>query len=187
MSVLFNTKLRQKLLGYTFTHHDENYYVRELSALVDADPGNVSRELRRLEAEGLFASTTKGKVKFYSLNKKYPLFQELKTIVFKTEGVEGSLKKLVAGYKGLVAAFIYGSYAKNKENRASDVDLVAVGAFNRNHFTRDINSLERKLNREINFTMYGVDEFENEREKAGGFLNVVLKDKIVLLKGSIHA
>jgi predicted transcriptional regulator len=89
------------LLTYSFTHPDEDYYVRELSGLIEEDPGNLSRELRILEEEGLYTSVTRGRVKLYSLNKKYLLFRELKKIIFKTEGVEGTLKKVVGRFKGI--------------------------------------------------------------------------------------
>ena len=187
MFVLLNTKLRRKLLTYSFTHPDENYYVRELSGLIDEDPGNLSRELKKLEDEGLYTSMTKGGAKFFSLNKNYPLFKELKTIIFKTEGVEGSLKEAVSRFKGISLAFIYGSYAKDKDNKTSDIDLVVVGQFPQNKFTRDIRDLESKLNREINFTSYIREEFEKEGKKDGGFLNLVLKDKILILKGTMNA
>jgi predicted nucleotidyltransferase len=183
MSVLLNTRLRKKLLAYSFTHIDENYYVRELSSLIDEDPGNLSRELRKLEEAGLYTSFAKGNVKFYSVNKDYPLFKEIKKIIFKTEGVEGSLKEIVLKYKGITSAFIYGSYAKNKETSASDIDLAAVGKFNRDDFTDDMRNLEAKLNREINFTIYNEAEFNKERKKEGSFLNLVLKNKFIILKG----
>jgi len=186
VTVLLNTKLRRKLLAYSFTHHDENYYVRELSCLIDEDPGNLSRELRKLEQEGLYKSYTKGKAKFYSLNKNYPLFQDLKNIIFKTAGVEGALKDLVAKYKGLSLAFIYGSYAKSKEGKTSDIDLAAVGKLTRDKFMQDIRGLEARLNREINFTVYTKEEFGKERKKEGGFLNLVLKGKIIILKGTLN-
>jgi predicted nucleotidyltransferase/predicted transcriptional regulator with HTH domain len=187
MSVLLNTKLRKKLLTYSFTHSDEDYYVRELSSLIEEDPGNLSRELRTLEEEGLYTSVTRGRVKLYSLNKRYPLFGELKKIIFKTEGVEGSLKELVGGVKGISVALIYGSYAKEKEKKTSDIDLIVVGKFPRNKFTREIRTLELKLGREINFTVYTQDEFKKEKRKEGGFLNLILKDKIVILKGTLDA
>lgn len=185
MAILFNTKLRKKLLTYSFTHPDEQYYVREISAIIDDDPGNLSRELRKLEEEGLYASTVKGKEKFYSLNKNYPLFSELKTIISKTEGVEGSLKDLVSRYKDVSCAFIYGSYAKNKENKTSDIDLVVVGKLAYDKFTRDIRNLESRLNREINFTYYSEEEFVAEKRKKGGFLNLVVKHQNIILKGKI--
>jgi DNA-binding MarR family transcriptional regulator len=58
--------------------------VRELASYIHEDPGNLSRELRRLEDEGLYQSVTRGRIKLYSLNKGYPLFRELKAIIFKT-------------------------------------------------------------------------------------------------------
>jgi DNA-binding PadR family transcriptional regulator len=81
MSVLLGTKLRKNLLVFSFKHPDESFYVRELSGLIREDPGNLSRELRKLEEEGIYSSTTRGNVKFYSLNKAYPLFKEVKKIV----------------------------------------------------------------------------------------------------------
>lgn len=187
MSVLLNTKLRKKLLTYSFAHPSEDYYVRELSSLIEEDPGNLSRELRVLEEEGLYTSVTRGRVKLYSLNKTYPLFQELKKIIFKTGGIEGSLKEIVKKFRGICLAFIYGSYAKEREKKTSDVDLVVVGDFSRSKFTREIRTLEMKLGREINFTVYTREEFEKERKKEGGFLNSILKGRVVALKGTLDA
>lgn len=183
MTILFKTKLRKRLLTYSFTHPDEHFYVRELAGLIDEDAGNLSRELRELEKEGLFTSFSKGNVKFYSLSKSYPLFQELKQIVFKTEGVEGSLRDTVYRNKDISFAFIYGSYAENKEKKSSDIDLAVVGEFPRTEFMRQIKSLESKLNREINFSSYSKDEFIKEKNKSGSFLNIVLKGNIIILKG----
>jgi predicted nucleotidyltransferase len=185
MTVLLSTKLRKKLLAYSFTHSDENYYVRELASYIHEDPGNLSRELRKLEGEGLYKSVSRGKVKFYSLDKSYPLFSELKAIIFKTEGVFGTLKESVSGYEGITLAFIYGSYAKDQEKASSDIDMVVVGDFDRDAFTEELRKLEARLSREINFNAYTKEEFHAERKKHGGFLNLVLKEKILLLKGKL--
>jgi low affinity Fe/Cu permease len=64
---------------------------------------------------------------------------------------------------------------------------MVVGEFPQNKFSRDIRDLESKLNREINFTSYNKNEFEKERRKEGGFLHLVLEDKIVILKGALGA
>jgi predicted nucleotidyltransferase len=174
-------------MSYAIAHPGENYYVRELSGLIDEDPGNLSRELRKLEQEGLFISFSKGKEKYYSLNKNYPLLPELKKIVSKTVGVEGSLRDLVAGFKGISLAFIHGSYSKGREQKTSDIDLVVVGTFPEKEFTNQIRQLESRLNREINFTLYPKEDFLAERNKEGAFLNLVVKGKTTLLKGSLDA
>ena len=183
MSVLLSTRLRRSLLAYCFTHADSSFYVRQLATLIGEDPGNLSRELRRLEREGLFSSSLMGNARFYSLNKDYPLFHEIKQIVLKTEGLEGSLRALVLKYRGISIAFIYGSYARDREREASDVDLIMVGDFLENSFTREVRNLESRFNREINFTSYREDEFDREKKKKGSFLNMVLKGKTITLKG----
>ncbi len=159
--------------------------MRELANLINEDPGNLSRELHKLEAEGLFKSASRGNLKYYALNKNYPLFQELKKIIFKTEGVAGTLQQLVNSHNGIIKAFIYGSYAKEQEKVTSDVDLVIVGDFPRGDFTRQIRELESKLNREVNFTSYTKEEFDYERKKDGSFLNIIVKD-CFWLKGDLR-
>ena len=186
MTILFNTNLRKKLLTYSFTHPDSEYYVRELAGIIGADAGNLSRELRKLEEEGLYKSFSKGSLKIYALNKDYSLFKEVKEIIFKTEGIEGSLRRLVSSYRDISIAFIYGSYAKNKEGKVSDIDLVLVGQFPVNPFTSQIRKLESRLNREINFNYYSKEDFEKEKNKKGSFLNIILKGKMILLKGELN-
>ena len=169
---------------YSFSHPDGSYYIRELSSVIDEDPGNLSRELKKLEVEGLFLSSRRGRIKLYTLNRTYPLFKELKKIVFKTEGVEGSLKKLVEQYNGISLAFIFGSYPRTEEKKLSDVDLAIVGNFPRGAFIRDLRKLEAKLNRGINFTAYSTDEYEKEIEKERSFLNQLFKEKKIRIKGT---
>lgn len=185
MTPFINSKLRSRLLSYFFTNPEKSLYVRELGIILNKDPGNLSRELRKLEQEGVFTSTTKGLVKFYALDRRYPLFNELKNIIFKTEGIDGSLRQLVSKYAGIELAFIYGSYAKGKEKKASDIDIVVVGSFPRDEFTRKLRALESRLNREVNFNSYTKAEFDKESRKNGGFLNIVIKGKVILLKGKL--
>jgi predicted nucleotidyltransferase len=180
------SKLRSRLLSYFFTNPEKPFYVRQLGIILNVDPGNLSRDLRKLQREGVFTSSTKGSVKFYSLNKKYPLFNDLKNIIFKTEGIEGSLRQMVSEYVGIELAFIYGSYAKGKEKGSSDIDMVVVGIFPRDEFTRKLRILESTLNREVNFSSYSKVEFSKESEKKGGFLNIVTKGKVILLKGNFN-
>lgn len=187
MSILLGNRMRKRVLGYVFTHKDEKYYVRELAAMVGEDPGNLSRELRRLEKEGIFVSAVKGREKFYSLDPKYPLFEELGKIVFKTVGVEGSLRGLIEGFAGVKMAFIHGSYARGGEKAGSDIDLVIVVTkdFNEDRFVSLVRGLERKLSREINYTSYRESEFSEKKMEKGSFVASVVKGNKILLKGKI--
>ncbi|MBI2166993.1 MAG: nucleotidyltransferase domain-containing protein [Candidatus Omnitrophica bacterium] len=182
---VISSKLRRKLLTHYFTHPDEKYYVREIAALLSLDPGNLSKELRRLTEEGLFQEEPKGRIRFYRLNPRYPLYLELKQIIFKTEGIEGSLRQCVEKFPAIRLAFIYGSYAKGEERASSDIDLVVVGELDRRRFTSQIRALEERLGREINFTLYPDREFRTKLRAKGSFLADVTRGKKIILKGKL--
>ena len=185
MTIIFASKLRNKIYTYAFTHIDEKYYVREFAALIGEDAGNLSRELKKLSDEGVFLFSVKGREKFYFINKEYHLFEDIRNIVFKTEGVEGAIKELVSSFKNIKIAFIYGSFAGGKEKRSSDIDLALVveDIFDEKVFIRKISFLEKKLGREINYVVYGEEEFIRKKQEPGGFLNKVLEGKILVIKG----
>ena len=85
---IFKSNLRRKLLIYFFTHPDADLYLREIASVIDADPGNLSKELIKLKKEGLFLERKRGNQKYFYLNKDYYLFNEIKSIIFKKIGIK---------------------------------------------------------------------------------------------------
>jgi len=81
------SKARQRLLAYYFTNPTARHHLRDLAARLSIDPSNLSKELRRLEREGLFQSEVSGRQKYFQFNREYPLFDEVRSIVAKTIGV----------------------------------------------------------------------------------------------------
>lgn len=71
------SKARQQLLAYYFTNPTARHHLRDLAERLSIDPSNLSKELGRLESEGLFRSELSGRQKYFQLNREYPLFIEL--------------------------------------------------------------------------------------------------------------
>lgn len=179
------SRLRKRLLSYFFTNPDASLYVRELACLLKEDPGNLSKELNRLEREGIFASNLRGNQRYFSINKEHPLYNELKSMIFKTIGVEGSLRKIINETMGITASFIYGSFARDRENTASDIDLFIIGNPDEDGLIGKIETLEKNIHREINYNIYSEKEFKNRITKKDSFmLNIIKRPKIVL-KGTL--
>lgn len=179
---------RKRVLCYFFTHTEAVLYLREIASIIKVDPGNLSKELTRLEKEGVFKSIERGKQKYFSLNRQYPLFSELKSIIFKSVGVEGSLKKMLGKIKGVHYAFIYGSYAKGSENDFSDIDLAMV--IDKNKFKSDIfekkaYEVGRKLSREVNYSYYPDGEWRHKMNKSDSFIKNILNQEKIMLAGDI--
>jgi predicted nucleotidyltransferase len=88
----------------------------------------VSRELRRLENEGLFRSEINGRQKYFQLNRQYPLFDQVRGIVTKTVGAIPLIVQTLKKIKGIDEAYLYGSCARNRQGATSDIDVLVIGA-----------------------------------------------------------
>lgn len=181
------SKLRQKLLVYFFTNPQASLYLREISLLLNEDAGNLSKELAKLVKAGIFVANARGNQKYFIINKGYPLYKEFKSIIFKTIGVEGSLKELIKQAERIDAAFIYGSFAQSKENATSDIDLFIIGNPDEDKLMQKIEELEKKLRREINYNIYSRKEFKERKKKKDSFILNTLKSPKIILKGNINA
>lgn len=188
MAALFNlnkSSLRAKALLYFFSNPTVSLYVREMAQIFHVDAANLSKELSRLEKTGLFVSNFRGNQKYYAINKTYPLYNELQSIVFKTVGIEGGIKKLLDGIKGILCAFIYGSFAEGKEYPESDIDLFIIGKPDEDKLIEKIGAFEKDAGREINYNIYPPTEFKHRKDKHDSFITNVLKRPKIVLKGDI--
>ena len=180
------SELRKKLMLYFFANSEVSLYVREIAQILDIDAGNLSRELSRLERMGVFTSKTRGNQKYYSINKAYSLYSELRSIVFKTIGIEGGLRSIWNGLEGISCAFIYGSFAEGKEHPESDIDLLVVGKIDEDRLIKRIDAFEKELGREINYNIYPPLEFKRRIKKRDSFIANVVKRKKIMLQGDLN-
>ena len=178
------SRLRNKILLHFFTNVDDEMYLREMALRLKEDPGNLSKELSKLEQEGIFISQFRGKQKYFFLNKAYSLFNELKSIIFKTIGIQGSLQNIINEISGIVSAFIYGSFATGKENASSDIDLCLIvkdSVFNEHNFISKIDGLGKTISREINYIYYSEEEWKKQINENDSFIiNIKMGPKIIL-------
>jgi len=177
------SKIRQDLLALFFTNPSQKYYLRELERMLGYSAGSIRRELLRFKKDNLFNTQRVGNLLYYSLNTKHPLFEELKGIVFKTVGVEGSLRRELSSIKKIKIAFIYGSFAANQEKPFSDIDLMIIGNPEISYLNESIAESEKRLRREINITVYSWEEYKVKKEVKSGFIMDLLKNPKIMLLG----
>jgi predicted nucleotidyltransferase len=180
---IFRSKTRQRLFRLFVSNPDGQYYLRELERLLETPVSMIRKELLRLEAEGMFLSRKRGNLAYFYLNKSYPLYDELKSMVFKTVGIQGSVRKILDGLKGVEKAFIYGSYARDEASASSDIDLFILGNVNEDVLVRRLRDLEKDLQREINYALYTKRDFERKKKQKDPFVSDVLKGAKIMLLG----
>ncbi|MBI5412125.1 nucleotidyltransferase domain-containing protein [Candidatus Peregrinibacteria bacterium] len=164
------SKITQKLLLYFFINKQEERYVNELAQLLSVDPKNLDKKLKELEREGLLKSRFMGKQRYYALNPSFPLIREYEQIVKKTIGLEHRLQTLFKTISSIQEAYIFGSYAKNRMDASSDIDLLVVGGHKALDVQKAILPLQRELGREINVVDLTPQEFETRQKNKDPFL-----------------
>lgn len=150
--ISLRSRLRRALLTYVFANRSARFYVREMAERLGVDPTNLSRELARLEKDGLFLSERQGRQLYYRLNPKYPFLKPLFTMLAASIGVAPTLQSALAGIEGIDSAFLYGSFAKNESDAASDIDLLIIGTPEPTALASAVRKAEKLLHREINYT-----------------------------------
>jgi predicted nucleotidyltransferase len=162
--------LRQKLLRYYFTNPASTHYVRELARILEVDATNLSKELSRLAAEGLFVSEPRGKHTYFRLNRQYRLYNEIRGIVSKTFGVTDTLAKSLKQLSGIEKAYLYGSFAQDRQDATSDVDVLVVGNPVPLDLAAAVQRLESTLGRDVNYVVMSAGEFNRRMRKHDPFL-----------------
>jgi len=179
--ISLRSKVAIKLLDYYFLNPDSQHYINELARILELDPKNTETKLKEFEKEGLFKSEFRGKERYFFLEKDNPVLEHYRQIFLKTHGIEKRLKDMLSNIKGLKEAYIFGSYASNKMDSSSDIDILAIGSHSVLELQRLIAKLQKDTGREFNVTNLSLKEFEAKKKDKDPFINSVFKTKIIKL------
>ncbi len=183
------TETQQRVLGLLYGNVERSYYVNEILRHANVGIGSVQRELARLEASGLVTVSRVGNQKHYQANSESPIFEELRSIVIKTFGLNDVMREALSPINEHIdLAFIYGSIAKGNADANSDVDLMLLLAETSNISYPDVlellESAESRLGRPVNPTIYKPDEFRQKLKNGNAFIKRVLEQPKIMVKGS---
>lgn len=178
--ISFKSKITVKLFDYFFLNPEAERYVNELAGILKVDPKNLHRKLEELEKEGILKSEFRGKERYFSLVADFPLLEQYRQIFLKTFGLERRLKEIVAEISGIKKAYVFGSYASNKMDSSSDIDLLVVGKHSVLELQKHIVRLQKELGREINVVNMDEKEFK-ARKKKDQFVKNIFNAKVIEL------
>lgn len=182
VATLFS-KNRCAILALLFGHPDQAFYLRQIARTCGSGIGAIQRELKQLTEAGIIQRMARDKQVYFQANADCPVFEELKSLIIKTAGVADVLRFSLAPLSArITAAFIYGSVARTRQKRESDVDLVIIGQVNFAEVVKALAGAEEILGREVNPVVYSAEEFRAKISAGHHFLNsVVKKEKIFLI------
>lgn len=165
-----------RILALFTKGYDRDLYIREIHQLLNISPRTSQLILEDLEKKGVLESRTRGRIKTYTIRKnstamrymilaeQYKAISFLESNILIREAVD-NLTPLIDG-----AGTIFGSYAKAKQTRASDLDILILGR------CKNAGNISKRLGIDISIKQYptlpAMDDI---------LLREVIKDHIVFL------
>lgn len=135
---IFTSNARVKLLTLFLTNPDKEYFVRELTRELDEQINSVRRELDNLKKIGLLKSRTKSRRKFYSVNKSFVLYRDLRNIIIKATLSTDNLVKNISKMGKIDFLLVSGVFLQ----KTGPVDLLIVGEVDKDKLEAFLDKLE---------------------------------------------
>lgn len=180
---LITSKARIKLLNVFLASPQEMYHVRELVRRTGDEINAVRRELMFLEKKGIFEREPRANRVYYSLSKSYPFYFDLLRLGAKTIGLGAEILKNRVKLGKIKYAMFSGRFTRRMKEAADEIDLLIVGTVVLPELALLVREEEKKLNKEINYTVMTEDEFTFRRKKRDPFILSVLSGSRVMLIG----
>ena len=171
LKALFTSRTRVKLLTIFMQNPDGEYFIRELTRLLDEQINSVRRELGSLKKIGLLRSRTKNRKKYYVLNKNFLLFHELKSIIKKATSSHDGLIKKISKLGDIELLVLSGAFLDKK----AQCDLLLVGKVDKERLEKLLDD-EADTKDPIKFSIMSKDDFLYRIECNDKFVKDLVED-----------
>src|SRR3989344_1100667 len=179
---IFGSRTRVKIISLFTTGISRPYYVREIARAVDERLNAVRRELGILQKIGMLTTYDNKRRKYYTVDPKFVLLQELTSIMRKAgPRVEDGLFKnidRIGDVRYVAASGIFTGAT------ASPTDLLIIGSVNEAKLENFAKQVEQQIGREITYTPITENEYRYRRNFNDMFLRQIFAEpyKVILTK-----
>lgn len=180
---LITSQSRIKLLGVLLAQPSEMFHVREFVRRTGDEINAVRRELLFLEKKGILVREPRANRVYYSLSKNYAFYFDLLKMGAKTAGLGAAILRNRVKIGKIKYAMFSGKFARRISKNPTDVDLIIVGTIVLPEIAILIRDEEKRLGREINYTVMTEEEFSFRKKKRDPFILSVLTGSRVMLFG----
>jgi len=177
---IFGSGARVKLLQQFLSNPNEEFFIRELTRVLDEQINSLRRELENLEKVGLLKSSERNRKKYYRINPHFPLLSEFTSIIRKTnQGNQDFLKKI--SKLGDIDVLILTGQFLEKE---SETDIFLIGEVKRPDFQKFLDETFPEKN--LKYVLMTREDFLYRMTLKDKFVQKIFADKEnIILKNKL--
>lgn len=184
LNFLFVSKVRIKCLKFFYFNQDIPIHLRAVARELREEINAVRRELMRLEEIKFLKSTIRGNKKYFSINPYFPFFEEIKSIIYKSDGIGEALVVSQNKIGNIYFAALSGSFVNGIRMHESEIDMLIVGDVDMSVLSGIVKKEEEKIGREINYSVLKLSEFNLRKKRKDPFIIKILLETQVLIIGN---
>ncbi len=173
LKALFSSNTRIKLLRTFLLNPEQEYFIRELTRLLDEQINSVRRELNNLKRIGFLKCRNKDRKKFYFLDQSFIIYPELSSMFQKEKASGGDIVKKIQKMGKMELLVLSGIFVGTT---GSPVDLFIVGNVDKDKLTK-YTSEEIQHDKPVRFTVLSRSDFLYRVECNDKFVNNLLNDE----------
>lgn len=182
LEYIIPSKTRRKILNLYFTDVSQIYHLRRVAREVKEEINAVKRELDILEKEGLLKKEKRVNRVIYSLNPKYPLYDELLRIFTKMNTLPQKIIKNVAKLGKVKFAVLSMKYMRKQKLQDGEIILLFVGTIVAPEIATLVAEEEQTLGTEMNYTIMTEEEFGFRKKSNDPFIwNFLRQPKLMII------
>lgn len=162
---------------------DRSLHVRAIVRAVGTEINAVRRELKRLSELGLLKSRNSSNRIYYTVDTSNLYYPELLSLIAKEDGIGADLIKHKKDLGDVKFAVLSRRFSRNIDSSVLEVDLFIVGGVNFEALEKVVKENEKKIGREIHYSVMGDDEFMFRKRRNDPFIAKVLAQGRTMLIG----
>lgn len=180
---LFGSRTRVKLLSLFTGGIRRPYYVRELTRLTKERVNSIRREVENMRRIGLLTTHVRKGKKYYTVNPKFPILEELAKMMAKTgKPLQDRLFEGMRRAGNFKLVLLTGVFSQSPH---APTDILIVGDANEETLKNFVLGIEEELGTEINYTVMTATEYEYRKNMNDNFLKEVYANKYVELVNTL--
>lgn len=173
---IFRSQVQGEVLAQVLLS-DQPVTIADLSRRIGAPLPTVAREVNRLKDAGILTVVRHGRGQLVSGNEANPAYRPLRDLVAVVFGPRFVVAEEFAGLAGLQELLIFGSWAARYRGEQGpvpgDVDVLLVGALDRDDVYDAAERATQRLAREVNATVVSTNRWNAPDGEADPFIRQV--------------
>ena len=179
LAQLLTSKPKTHLINLLLAHPDRSFSYTELRINSSCPNALLKLTLKELTKMNFLTITQKNQVKYYQMNRHFPLYPELLNLLRKVKNVpQDTLAKALSKLTECKLVALTGVFVARPR---VETDLLFVGKVGTKKLEKIIKLAEKYAEQEISYTIFSQQEFDYRKIMNDRFLKNVMENSPVLV------